>query len=251
MARAVGVSQGLISKVVNEHQAPGRRLTEALAAHPGINPEWVATGTGEPTLRPDRGSLPVTEEVLPGPPQEYPHLLTGSRHPVAGALDRPSRYWVRLSPDSPLVLEPTLRLAPDDLLLLETDANWTRRPDLTEGRLCGVRFPVQPVPVYHLGRVLEASGGLTAKLFGGSFVPPQAPPPPPATPTPERASTETTPGRRVRRRVRRLEDQEQKRRLREEREAQARTKARDGLQISRDDIVAVQVYMARPELFFA
>jgi hypothetical protein len=48
-----------------------------------------------------------------------------------------------------------------------------------------------------------------------------------------------------------LEDQEQKRRLREEREAQARTKARDGLQISRDDIVAVQVYMARPELFFA
>jgi hypothetical protein len=240
MARAVGVSQGLISKVVNGQQAPGPRLLTALANHPGVDSDWVVSGTGQPIPFPERGSLPIAAGVLPGPPLEYPHLLGGSRHPVADALSRPTRYWLLLAQNSPLVREPSLRLAPGDLLLLDSDPAWTRRPDLTDGRLCGVRLPAHPSPEYHLGRVVLLPRGLVVQLFGGSFVWPR-----PASPTAGRVPDRDTP--RPRRKVRMLEGEKEKKRKREQVEEQARTDARDGLPIDQGDIVAVLVYMVRPD----
>lgn len=244
MARAIGVSQGLISKVVNGQQAPGPRFMTALAGHPGVDREWALSGTGQPIPFPERGSLPLAAGVLPGPPLEYPHLLGGARHPVADALNRPTRYWVALSQNSPLVREPALRLAPGDHLLLEADAAWTRRPDLTEGRLCGVRLSAYPEPEYHLGRVLLMPQGLVVQLFGGSFLWPH----PPSSPSTKHASEKAKP--RLRRKTRPLENEEQNTRKREQIKEQAQTEARDGLPISREDIVAVLVYMARPDPFF-
>ncbi len=229
MARALGVSQALISQVVNGNRAAGPRLMAALARHPGVDPEWLRGGTGQPLVLPERGTLPVAAGLLPGPPLLFPQLLSGSRHPVADALGRPTRYWVALAPDSDLVREPRLRLAPGDLLLLEADPAWTRRPDLTDGRLCGVRLAARPEPVYRLGRVAPADAGAVVSLFGGAFVPPYRP-------TPSRV-------------IRTPEAIEARKLARERAVAEARRAAAEGLPIDRADIVAVQVYMARPELF--
>ncbi len=239
MARSVGVTQGLLSKVVNGQQAPGPRLIAALAAHPDVNGEWLRTGAGQPLYLPEEGSLPVATGLLPGPPLRYPQLLSGARHAVARAHDRETRYWLLLGPTSPLVREPALRLASGDLLLLETDAGWTRQPNLTHGRLCGVRFAGRPEPCYEVGVVAWASEGARVRLFGGAFVPP------PPAPSKRLKPREGAP---LRRKVRLLEDEEAKKKRREEAEATSRQAAAEGLPITQDDIVAVQVYMARPEL---
>lgn len=241
MARALSVSQGLISKVVNGQQNPGRRLLAALAARPEINAEWVRSGVGQPVPFPEDGSLPVVAGVLPGPPLRFPQLLTGTRHPVARGLDRPTRYWHQIGSRSPLVRDPSQRLVPGDLLLMETAADWVGRSDMTMGRLCGVRFPGYPEPFHELGLVIASPGGLLARLFSGSFVPPL---PEPTTRRKRKPDVE------LRRKVRLLENEEQKAERRKQAEAAARKAAEEGLTIQQDDIVAVQVYMVRPELSF-
>src|SRR5262245_13012337 len=66
MARELGISQGLISKVVNGQQGPGERLLAALAEGGGVNPRWLLHGEGEPLPnRLGEGSLPISEVVLP------------------------------------------------------------------------------------------------------------------------------------------------------------------------------------------
>ena len=248
MARSVGVTQGLLSKVVNGQQAPGPRLLTALAAHPDVNGEWLRTGAGQPLYLPEEGSLPVSYGLLPGPPLRYPHLLSGARHPVARVHDRETRYWLLLGPTSPLVREPGLRLASGDLLLFEADAGWTRQPNLTHGRLCGVRFPGHLEPCYEVGVVTWSPQGAGVRLFGGAFVP--APPPPPKrTKSTEGVHPPKTPeGAGLRRTIRPLKKEREKKQRREAAEATARQAAAEGLSITQDDIVAVQVYMTRPEL---
>lgn len=244
MARALGVSQALISKVANGHQAPGRRLLSALANHPQISAEWIQSGGGPPLVVPGSGSLPIGTGILPGPPLENPQLLSGATHPVADALNRTTRYWIELSAHSPLIREPSLLVAPGDFLLLEADPAWTRRPDMTVGRVCGVRFQTFPGPEYHFGQVMHGPSRLTARLFGKSFVTPE-----PLFPKAKPASpTRKEPGPTVRRRVRDLDKDEKNARAWELAVEQARRKAAEGLPISQEDIVAVQVYMARPDL---
>ena len=239
MARAIGVTQGLLSKVVNGHQAPGPKLIDALAGHPEVNADWVRNGAGEPTYAPQDGSLPTAAGVLPGPPLRHPHLLTGARHPVARSLDRDTRYWLSLSPTSPLLREPALRLAAGDLLLVEADPEWTGRPDMTDGRLCGVRFLALPEPTYELGLVSSSQGEAIVKLVGGAF----APPPPALTTRPKPPED-----RNLRRKVLDLEGEEAKAIKREQLKSEAKQAAAEGLPIAQADIVAVQVYMVRPDL---
>ena len=247
MARAIGVSQGLISQVINGQQAPGPKLLSALATHPGINAEWLKTGTGQPLPYREKGSLPIALGILPGLPMQFPNLLTGSRHPVAEALDRHSRYWLLLTQNSPLVHEPELRLAQGDLLLLEADKAWTRRLDLTDGRICGVRLQARPEPSYHLGRVDLSSHGLVVRLFGGSSVM-SARPSVPSSSKPQTSippSTEYPTKPRLRRQVKNLNSEEESAPIRRQFWDQAQ-KAAEGVPIAREDIVGVPVYLVRP-----
>lgn len=235
MARAVGISQSLVSKVVNGQQPPGKRFMAALAKYPGINAEWIMNGTGHAVEFPQRGSLPVAYGVLPAPPLEVPHLLSGSRHPVADQYDRNSRYWLLLTEQTPVVRDQSHRLAPNDLLLLETDSAWTRRADLVDGRLCGVRLQAMHETEYHLGRVKSHSSGLVVKLFDGEFViPPSASVPIGRHPAP------------VRRKLRPLDKEVEKKRRREASQLESRQRLANGLVIEPENIVAVQVYMVRP-----
>jgi hypothetical protein len=119
MAAEMGVSQSLISRVTNGLQGAGPDFVAALKRLPGLNPRWVDAGEGEPLLPPTKGTLPVARGILPGEPAAYPELLTGERHPVAEAFERPSRYWVRLLPEAPVLQIRELALLPGDLLLFE------------------------------------------------------------------------------------------------------------------------------------
>jgi hypothetical protein len=254
MARAVGVSQGLISQVLNGHQAPGRKLLSALAAQPGISPEWVIKGTGQPLPFPERGSLPIALGVLPGPPLEYPHLLTGSRHPIADAFSRPTRYWLPVPSTSPLVADGRYQLRVGDLLLLEADVTWTRRPDLTNGRLCGVRVSDGPAFNYRLGRMVPVLERLVVD-FGPDRELKAASPEPPSDPRvnrPHEASEPSaSPPIRRRRTIRRLADEEHKVSEREQNSFAVEPEVTNVVPCQRDDVVAVCIYMARSEPVFA
>jgi hypothetical protein len=140
MARALGLSHALISLVVSGKQNPGRRLIAALTEYPGIDRTWVLTGNGHPVPFPEQGSLPLSTGVLPGSPNEFPHLLTGERHPAADCLCRASRYWLPILTGSHLIGAKEFRLAVGDLMMVETAPQWYARPDQVIDRFCGVRI---------------------------------------------------------------------------------------------------------------
>jgi hypothetical protein len=141
MAAEMGVSQSLISRVTNGLQGAGPDFVAALKRQPGLNPRWVDAGEGEPLLPPTRGTLAIARGILPGEPAAYPELLTGERHPVAEAFERPPRYWVRLLPEAPVLQMRTLALLPGDLLLFEADQRvWEGRLNEYAGQLCGVQL---------------------------------------------------------------------------------------------------------------
>jgi hypothetical protein len=141
MAAAMGMSQSLISRVANGQQGAGREFLEALKRLPGLNPRWVDAGEGEPLLPPTKGTLPIARGILPGEPAAYPELLTGERHPVAEAFERPSRYWVRLLPEAPVLQIREQALLAGDLILFEADRRiWEGRLNEYAGQLCGVRL---------------------------------------------------------------------------------------------------------------
>lgn len=146
MAADLGVSQALISMVVRGEQAPGRKLLEALAGHPGINATWIYEGKGEPNISPGQDvptgepMLPVARCVLPGPPQGESALMTGSLFPVAASFHRASRYWLEVQLHDPVALAPERKVAAGDLLLMESDAGvWGWNPQVLAGRLCAIR----------------------------------------------------------------------------------------------------------------
>lgn len=260
MARDLAVSQGLISKIANGHQGAGRRFLTTLAHQPGVNADWVLRGEGQPLTLPPQGTLPVALGVLPGPLDEHAQLLTGQRHPVAEALDRPSRYWLELPSTSPLLRDNSLWLLAGDLLLMETDPAWVNRPDLIEGRLCGVRLPRRErETAYAVGKLYRDPLGLVFDAaLEAVFRLATSPVPSPALPSgsaPSSAADAQESGERPRVRVRRkvrVLDQEKKK-------AAARAKAMHGQQgtssepeeclspaITLQDVVAVCVYLARP-----
>lgn len=266
MADDLGVSQGLVSKIVNGQQGAGKDFLAALARQPGVSADWLDSGEGPPLTLPPKGTLPVALGVLPGPPLRYPHLLTGQRQPVAADLDRETRYWLDLQANSLLLRDATLALLPGDLLLMETDTAWTRRLDLIEGRLCGVRCRQGlPDPGYRLGKLYSDADGVVFDMLDGILrfalevssppLPTLPPPPSPETRT-RRTYDEDYPPRR--RTIRPLHKEEQKAEARRQAQEQRRLEAasptttavtagrQEGGTFAIDDVVGVCVYLARP-----
>src|SRR4051794_38659401 len=57
-ARAFGISQAVLSKIMRNEQVAGQRVLAAAAAHPRVNAHWLYTGDGE-ALVPEGGEVPV------------------------------------------------------------------------------------------------------------------------------------------------------------------------------------------------
>src|SRR5262249_7819585 len=146
MAKDLGISQPVMSRVLAGQQAPSTKLLEALARWPRLNVRWLFNGEGEP-LR-DRGLGdggghlgPVASQLLPGSPQGHPELLTGLSLAVATAYYSPTSYFFRLESRDPLVSARGSRTAAGDYLLVETSHDWIARPPAFRGRLGVFRCP--------------------------------------------------------------------------------------------------------------
>lgn len=120
LASALGVSHTLVNLVVRAAQPPTRNLMARLGTIEGVNPRWSDTGEGEPFVADTRGTLPVSDVLLPGAPADYAALMTGERFAVAPAFDRASCYYWRLPQGHPATAADAWRLLVGDLLLLET-----------------------------------------------------------------------------------------------------------------------------------
>ena len=144
MARDVSCSPSVLTKIAAGSQSPGRRLLTAISSHPKVNPSWLLAGKGEPLLAdsnevPAAGwPLPISRQALPGAPEAHPELLSGESFPTAGAFYRPSRYWLEVQPNEPLLRFRHLYLRPRDLLLVETDDSWWTQMRTVHERICVV-----------------------------------------------------------------------------------------------------------------
>jgi hypothetical protein len=144
MAKALGISHPVLSRVLRAQQEPPGKLLEALARWPGVNLRWLFAGEGEPLS--DRNLwagggrfLPIADRLLPGAPGAHPELHTWTSLPVAEALYSQTAYWFRLPGDHPVIKAKATKVKPGDYLLVETATAWTRKRDSVRGRLCALR----------------------------------------------------------------------------------------------------------------
>ena len=137
-SRALGMSQPNLSRIINGVRPPTDRLIELLAQQPSVNSRWLYDGLGEPLIPVTSGTLPVTTNILPGPPIAHTNLLSGDRHPIANVLENESRYWLKLLPDNPIFHTNMFHVNPGDLLLIETARDQLDRNDIVLGQLCAL-----------------------------------------------------------------------------------------------------------------
>ena len=141
MARDLACSQALISRVIAGNRTPGLKLLEALAAHPSIDERWLMTGVGNLLVRegpggvPPTAFLPISTQLLPGPPEEHRHLLSGAYRPVASPDLGEARYWHCL--ESGQLADQGLHAG--EWLLMDADGSWLQRPEILIGQPCVVR----------------------------------------------------------------------------------------------------------------
>jgi hypothetical protein len=176
MAEDLSVSQALISKVVRGERAPGSKLLDAIANHPRVNRLWLHEGQGEP-LRAEHREAPADEYLVPvariilppGPPADHVGLLAGHRVPVAAFYFASSRYLLEIQADDAVVRVSELKIAPGDLLLMETNgATWRSDIRVLKDKLCAVRSEVGDRPQHLLAkaRVDPREGTLSFDLYG-------------------------------------------------------------------------------------
>ncbi len=157
MGRDLGFAQQVVSRVIAGDHQPSAEFVTALANWPGINRDYLLNGVGEPLLTPGIESnvglyLPVADELLFGPPSEYPDRLSGMSHPVAGAFHTTTAYYHRVLGGSPLTKERKDILV-GDLLLVEAAEVWTRRAGAILGRLCIFRVKADKRTELMIGEV--------------------------------------------------------------------------------------------------
>jgi hypothetical protein len=175
MARAVGVAQPSLSRVVRGVQEPGRRLLAKIAAHPEVSDTWVYTGQGSPfvapgQLQPSAGpTLPVSSTILPGPREACLHMLTGDHFPVSTFHFRLSRYWLQIAEGDPITLDDAWKVLAGDRLLVESDSRyWLDNPNCLVNTPCARRRQREGHAEFVLGVVERATdgGGLRFREFG-------------------------------------------------------------------------------------
>ena len=180
MARALGVSQPVISRVTSGRQEPPASMLLALAKQPRMNLRWLFLGEGEPLTQRDLGAgggrfCPVARRLLPGAPGDFPHLLEGASRPVADAFYSDTAYWFAVPPDCPLAAEEEEKVKAGDFLLMETSPEWTRRVERMYFRVIALRQGGGGEDTFLLGRLgwgeadpLETPDCCPLRVFGRS-----------------------------------------------------------------------------------
>jgi len=178
MADETGISQPQISLINAGKRSPGAETFARLETIPGINREWLHSGVGEPFITEPR-SVPAggpSLQVYRDPP-DHAGGDAGQRsglHLQVGDLFGPRMYLLEVQADDPVARVPELKVAPGDLLVMETDrAAWERNPRSLVGKLAVIRLRGPDGADHTLARI-EASpdtGRLAANIFGTGTVP--------------------------------------------------------------------------------
>ena len=109
MARVLGVSQPVISRVTSGRQEPPASLLLALAKRPRMNLRWLFLGEGEPLTQRDLGAgggrfCSVARRLLPGAPATSRTCWRApagrwrrptTQTPPTGSPCRPTAPWLR------------------------------------------------------------------------------------------------------------------------------------------------------------
>lgn len=140
MAEETGISQSAISNVVTGRQQPGRKMLEKLSSSALVNSTWLVTGHGDPLItvggESGRRASYVARRLFEGLPEDNGDCL-GHMLEVPLPYYRPSRYWLQVDDDSPLLRIGSLRLASGDAVLFEPEAEaW---PENVCGHPCIVK----------------------------------------------------------------------------------------------------------------
>lgn len=141
MARDIGVSQPVISRVVRGVQEPSSLLLGVLRKVPRINWDWLQHGDGEP-LAEDvdiASSLPVFDRLVTADQLAASRLLSVERMPAARMLLSAARYFLRLGPSDDVVKRGAFRLQAGDLLLMHAFAQTPTQAELPPGAFCAIR----------------------------------------------------------------------------------------------------------------
>jgi transcriptional regulator with XRE-family HTH domain len=138
MGRDLGVDQSALSKVLAGKQQPSATLLERCANWPAVNPAWLMCGRGEPLLdgspAPGAGLYrPLLEELPPCRLSELPALRAGVSYPIAGAHYTETSYWFRVPANHPITFGNEVTRG--DLLLMETDPQWTSSIERVRGNI--------------------------------------------------------------------------------------------------------------------
>lgn len=143
MAATLGVSHTALSRVINKGQMPSGQMLEGLARLGRVNLHWLLAGGEEDgTYRGGTANLvPVSKQLLPGPPRATPELLDPVTLPTSSPFLLDAPYWFRVSADSPLVARAEERVAAGDYLLIEAGPSWTGRLTACVGRVVVLRRP--------------------------------------------------------------------------------------------------------------
>ena len=162
MARGLGCSQPMVSRVVAGEKEPGPRLLMALANFPGISRRWALTGQGEPlsSLGPEPmagdAMLPIARQLVPGHLEAYREFLTDACLPVLRRDYRRSRYWLILDNDD----QAERGLLRGDAILVESDGSWLGKPKLFKNKWCAIRPEPEAEPVLQLVSRYEPTLGV-------------------------------------------------------------------------------------------
>lgn len=177
MAIDLGFSHTAINNIANGIRDPGRRVLEELAKHPKVNASWLMNGEGAPLLegreigRPEGAwHLPISRQLLPGPPQQHREKLTDNTLAVAPSEYRADRYLLEILRDQPIVQSPE-KIAIGDLLLMETVDNFGRDTLKGQGAICAITTESPRSEHLQLGRVSYSDPStldeVVVDLFGG------------------------------------------------------------------------------------
>ncbi|MCY2994786.1 MAG: hypothetical protein NTY19_44030 [Planctomycetota bacterium] len=154
MAADIDVSPSLLSKVLQGGQSPPGKLIENVARDPRVNLAWLLRGEGLPTDQEplQAMAMPISKQVLPGPPEKHVGSLSGESYAVAAHLYRQTRYWLEVQPGES-VLRAELGIKVRDLLLMDTNRAEIPDEHRLYQHLCGVRVNVEGTVRLKLGRV--------------------------------------------------------------------------------------------------
>lgn len=160
MAKELQISQPVASRVLRGGQPPSAKLIENLARDPRVNLAWLLRGEGAPGDR-EAGCgvpVPIAKQLLPGPPADHAHLLSGDFFGLAPNYYRESRYWLEIQPTDPVLTSEIVRLKPRDLLLMDAGREAISAEERFFGDLCGVRVSGDEGASHKLARVTYVPG---------------------------------------------------------------------------------------------